>query len=226
MVHIASTCHPWLPEAKSRTIWRNSTPDASKSQRAPLWKGGSTPSAYGECRDHGFDMLWWYLQIQGFPKMGVPQNGLFISWTTLLKWMIWATYFGKPPIMVIHYDLLRIYKGMMVSSNIFLRRDSKGLHRPKWGFNHQSQGFQPEQSIWMCRVNINIAVKIWTTNMIYFWWSFFEVYLILGANLYLRIWVNNQDWTSFCWYNLSNMSLSRNGVWSTQKSQCWIIKWW
>ena len=33
-----------------------------------------------------------------FPKIGVPQNGWFISWKTLLKWMIWGYhYFWKHP---------------------------------------------------------------------------------------------------------------------------------
>ena len=27
-----------------------------------------------------------------FPKIGVPQNGWFISWKILLKWMIWVVF--------------------------------------------------------------------------------------------------------------------------------------
>ena len=43
---------------------------------------------------------WWSIYLVSniwvFPKIGVPQNGLFISWKTLLKWMIWEYhYFWK-----------------------------------------------------------------------------------------------------------------------------------
>ncbi len=38
--------------------------------------------------------------IRVFPKIGVPKNGWFISWKTLLKWMFWGyPYFWKHPSM-------------------------------------------------------------------------------------------------------------------------------
>ena len=38
------------------------------------------------------------LWIWGFPSMGVPPNGWFVSGKIPLKWMIWGyPYFGKPP---------------------------------------------------------------------------------------------------------------------------------
>ncbi len=44
-----------------------------------------------------------HVKIWVFPRVGVPQNGWFISWKTLLKWVIWVyPYFGKHP-----YDLTR-----------------------------------------------------------------------------------------------------------------------
>jgi hypothetical protein len=48
-------------------------------------------------------MLKFYPFVQDllygdFHKMGNPQNGWFILWKILLKWMIWGySYFGKPP---------------------------------------------------------------------------------------------------------------------------------
>ena len=37
-----------------------------------------------------------------FPKIGVPQNGCFFSWKTLLKWMIWgfSHIFGNTHVLV------------------------------------------------------------------------------------------------------------------------------
>ena len=55
--------------------------------------------------EHGFTVgltsawyfPWWTKRSKWvFPKIGVPQNGWFISWKTLLKWMIWGyPYFWK-----------------------------------------------------------------------------------------------------------------------------------
>ena len=40
----------------------------------------------------------WCPSIRVFPKIGVPQNGWWKSWKTLLKWMIWGYYhFWKHP---------------------------------------------------------------------------------------------------------------------------------
>ncbi len=47
-----------------------------------------------------------------FPKIKVPQNGWFISWKTLLKWMIWGVktpIFGNTqllPLLLSHLNLL------------------------------------------------------------------------------------------------------------------------
>ena len=55
--------------------------------------------------DWWFRFVFWpfseflvFVLIWVFPKIGVPQNGWFIKWKTLLKWMIWGYhYFRKHP---------------------------------------------------------------------------------------------------------------------------------
>ena len=57
------------------------------------WKPANVMGGFflGEVESVGFST--WV-----FPKIGVPQNGWFIKWKTLLKWMIWGYhYFWKHP---------------------------------------------------------------------------------------------------------------------------------
>ena len=43
--------------------------------------------------------------IWRFPKLEVPQNGWFISWTILPKWMIWKyPHFRTPPYLYVHIN--------------------------------------------------------------------------------------------------------------------------
>ena len=71
---------------------------------------------------------WWlinhtyrflgYIYIWMFPKIVVPQNGWFIVWKTLLKWMIWGTpIFGN------------------IHINISPSKNKKELHFPKHHLN-------------------------------------------------------------------------------------------
>ena len=41
-----------------------------------------------------------------FPKIGVPQNGWFISWNTLLKWMIWGVL---PPLFLVQHPYVGFF---------------------------------------------------------------------------------------------------------------------
>ena len=52
--------------------------------------------------------IWIYMGVE--PKIGgfYPQNGWYISWKTLLKWMIWGAhpYFWKHPYKFLEFDIL------------------------------------------------------------------------------------------------------------------------
>ena len=55
--------------------------------------------------DSGSEICWTF-NIWVFPKIrGTPQNGWFISWKTLLKWMIWRyPYFWKHPYIQVFFS--------------------------------------------------------------------------------------------------------------------------
>ena len=61
---------------------------------------GRTFGTFKEIKRHGIHCEPVFLgsNIWEFPKTGVPQNGWFIKWKTLLKWMIWGYhYFREHP---------------------------------------------------------------------------------------------------------------------------------
>ena len=79
-------------------------PSTPLKSMAPPWRWRAVrpaaPDCHGKiCSDHHLgerrrkcNLSW------GFPYMGVPPNGWFISWKPLLKWMIWGyPHFRKPP---------------------------------------------------------------------------------------------------------------------------------
>ena len=75
-----------------------------------------------------------FLQYGCFQKPGVPQNGWFISWKTLLKWMIWVVF---PLFLEIHIWSL----GNQKSQCSYLR-DPITLSQDDWGVQSP-----PQQSI-------------------------------------------------------------------------------
>ncbi len=64
--------------------------------RWQAWWGRTLQNNWTMGWDFKVTCQWPLCTIWVFPKRMVPQNGWFISWKTLLKWMIWGyPYFWK-----------------------------------------------------------------------------------------------------------------------------------
>ena len=87
-----------------------------------------------------YSNIYIYIYIWVFPKIGVgPQNGWFISWQTLLKWMIWGgknSIFGSTPryiySIIFHESILAIRKMSQALLSLQINCDQVG----EWFYNH------------------------------------------------------------------------------------------
>ena len=186
------------------------------------------------------------MQTGCFQKIGVPQNGWFISWKTLLKWMIWgfSHIFGNTQLLVsgrvdpMCYHHLMPFQSRLASPHfrwwwwphslsgveveLFFFVSCHRVTKKTWGWSPKSSGQNGSPP----KTNM-LPEKLEVGRLFFFWNGPFsgDMFIFGGVNRYWLIYVHEYIWGGdipswgndpWLWWSCWTSRMSCWKVWSAQ----------